>query len=85
MTKRTVIWTREAEAELAEIWLASGTRKLVTYASSQIDAALKHQAEVYGSSLAEGIWALDEPPLRVLYEILDADCVVRILQVKLLP
>ena len=82
MTRRTVVWVTAAEAELADIWLASASRAGVTSASRAIDIALTENAESLGSPLAEGLIAYDEPPLRVLFEILDDDRIVRILKVK---
>ena len=82
MTRRTVVWVSEAEAELAEIWMASTSRDAVASASHAIDSALGQDAESVGASLAEGLRAFDEPPLRVLFEILDDDRMVRILKVK---
>lgn len=84
MTRRTVVWVSDAESELAEIWLASKSRDRVTSESNAIDSALSNDAESAGSPLAEGLKALDEPPLRVLFEILDEDLMVRVLKVKLL-
>lgn len=82
MTRRTVVWVSSAEAELAEIWLASASRELVTSATYAIDQALARDAESAGNPLAEGLRAFDSPPLRVLFEILDDDRLVRVLKVK---
>jgi len=82
MTRRTVVWVSDAEAELAEIWLASASREHVTSASHTIDQALRQDADSAGNPLAEGLRALDAPPLRVLFEILDDDRLVRVLKVK---
>ena len=84
MTRRTIVWVSDAESELAEIWLASESRDRVTVAANAIDFALRADAESAGSPLAEGMRAVDEPPLRVLFEILDQDRMVRVLKVKLL-
>jgi hypothetical protein len=40
MTRRAVVWVADAEAELAEIWLASASRDRVASASQAIDSAL---------------------------------------------
>ena len=82
MTRRTVVWVSDAETELAEIWVESASRDRVTLASHAIDLALGQEASSVGSPLAEGLRALDEPPLRVLFEILDDDRLVRVLKVK---
>jgi hypothetical protein len=57
-------------------------RRRVTSASRAIDVALSENAESIGSPLVEGMMAYDEPPLRVLFEILDDDRLVRVLKVK---
>lgn len=85
MTRRTVVWVTDAETELADIWLASASRDRVTSASHAIDIALGENAELIGNPLAEGLIAYDEPPLRVLFEILGDDRLVRILKVKQIP
>lgn len=82
MTRRTVVWVSAAEAELAEIWLASASRDRVTSASHAIDQSLRQEADSAGNPLAEGLRALDVSPLRVLFEILDDDRMVRVLKVK---
>jgi hypothetical protein len=76
MTRRTVVWVTAAEAELAAIWLASASRSAVTSASRGIDIVLSENAESVGSHLAEGLIAYEDPPLRVLFEILDDDRMV---------
>jgi hypothetical protein len=82
MTRRTVVWVSDAEAELADIWLAAESRDRITSASHRIDVALAQNAELAGSLIVEGLRALDAPPLRVLFEILDDDGMVRVLKVK---
>jgi len=84
MTRRTVIWLPDAEAQLADVWLASDCRNDVTTASQVIDRKLAENAESIGVNLSEGLRRLDEPPLRVIYEILDDDMMVCIASVKLL-
>jgi hypothetical protein len=74
----------DAESELAQIWLESVSRDSVTSAANAIDTALANDAESAGSPLAEGMNALDVPPLRALFEILEEDRMVRVLKVKLL-
>jgi hypothetical protein len=83
MTRRTVVWVTDAESELTELWLLSKSRNQISVASQSIDATLGAHAESVGVVLSEGMKALDEPPLRVLFEILDEDRMVRILKVKL--
>ena len=83
MTRRTVIWLPDAEAQLAETWLASDCQNDVTTASQMIDRRLAENAESIGVDLSEGLRRLDEQPLRVIYEILDDDMMVCIASVRL--
>ncbi len=73
MTRRTVVWIPSAEKELADIWLVAKLRDHVTAAVNAIDSALSDDAEKFGSPLAEGLFAINERPIRVLFEILDED------------
>lgn len=82
MTRRTVVWVPSAERELADIWLSAPLRDHVTAAVNAIDSALSDDAELFGSPLTEGLYAINELPLRVLFEILDEDRLVRVLMVK---
>ena len=82
MTRRTVVWVSEAEQELAQIWMESVARDEVASASRAIDLVLSNDAESVGNLLAEELRSLDAPPLRVLFEILDKDALVRVLKVK---
>jgi plasmid stabilization system protein ParE len=82
MTRRTVIWVPEAEHELGEIWLAAADRDAVASAADTIDALLKTNAEILGSELAEGLKGFDCEPLRVLFEIIEEDALVRVLTIK---
>jgi mRNA-degrading endonuclease RelE of RelBE toxin-antitoxin system len=78
----TVVWVESAEQELASIWLALPDRNKVSKATHQIDQALKRDAIGEGIKLCEGLYAIERPPLRALYEILSDDKVVRVLKVK---
>jgi hypothetical protein len=82
MTRRTVVWVSDAESELAEIWLASSSRDRIASASHAIDVVLGQDAESVSSPLAEGMRVFEQPPLRVLFEIVDEDRMVRVLKVK---
>lgn len=84
MTRRMVVWVTDAESELTELWLLSKSRNQISQASQSIDATLREHAGSVGVVLSEGLKAHDEPPLRVLFEILDDDQMVRILKVKLI-
>ena len=82
MTRHTVIWVPSAEAELGEIWLAATDQMDIANASNFIDRLLRDQAGNAGDQVAEGLRGLDCSPLRVLFEVLRDDLIVRILTVK---
>jgi hypothetical protein len=78
MNRYTVVWQPEAEADLVELWLEAGDRKEVTTAVRAIDTVLSIDADAKGTLIAEGLSALNEPPLRVLFTVRVADRVVEI-------
>ena len=82
MTRHTVIWVPSAENELGEIWLVATDQEEVANAANTIDRVLRDQAASAGEEVAEDWRRLDCPPLRVLFEVLAEDLVVRILKVK---
>jgi hypothetical protein len=76
----TVTWHREAEEELAELWLFDADRNAITAAVCAIDLALANDAASKGEAVAEGLRSLIAPPLRVLFVVREAD---RVAQVEL--
>ena len=82
MSRRTVVWVPSAENELGEIWLAASDRNDVTSASQKIDEALQRNLQTTGVEVAEGLRGLEVSPLRVLFEVLQEDAMVRVLKVK---
>ena len=78
----TVVWVESAEQELASIWLALPDRNKVSKATHQIDQALKRDAICEGVKLCEGLYAIECPPLRAIFEVLSEDNVVRVVKVK---
>jgi mRNA-degrading endonuclease RelE of RelBE toxin-antitoxin system len=84
MTRYTVVWTASAQNELAELWLASAQRAMLTAAVNIIDRDLSLDAGDKGIELSEGLRAYFAPPVRVLYSILADDRLVDVLSVKLL-
>ena len=78
MTRFTVIWHREAEGELVELWLSASDRNEISAAVQSIDVALSSDAKTKGESVAEGLRSFSAPPLRILFAVLNADRVVQI-------
>jgi hypothetical protein len=82
---RTVVWLPSAEKALAAIWLDTERNEAVTEASYQIDRDLHTDAELNGTPLREGLWVIQRTPLRAVYEIIEADRLVRVVNLGLLP
>lgn len=78
MTRYTVTWHPEAEAELVELWLSAPDRAAITAAVQVIDAALGHDAAAKGNRVVEGLRVFHAPPLRVLFVAREADRVVEV-------
>jgi hypothetical protein len=77
-----VEWAAEAEDELAVWWLAAGDRPALTLATELADRHLARNPHHYGVALAEGLWAMTVPPLRIYYRISDADHRVEVTNVR---
>ena len=78
MIRYTVTWHREAEEELAELWLFASDRNEVTAAVQAIDLALASDAPSTGEVVAEGLRCFTAPPLRVLFATQEADRVAQV-------
>jgi hypothetical protein len=83
--KFTVFWTDSAEAELAAIWTKATDRTAVTRAAKQIDDQLAIDPMNAGESRDGDERVVFEPPLGVLAEVREADCLVKVLHVRKLP
>jgi hypothetical protein len=78
----TVVWLPDAEAELAERWLASNDRQQITLAADQIDQQLRYNPESIGESRTSGRRILIVPPLAVFYRVLPDDRIVQVSHVR---
>ena len=74
----TVTWHREAEGDLAEIWLSASDRNEIAASVQAIDLALSSDATTKGEAVAEGLRAYNSPPLRVLFVARASDRVVQV-------
>ena len=81
----TLIWKPAAERRLAQIWMEGKDRKAITVAAAAIDRALRYQPLTLGESRSGQIRILVEEPLVVVYEVREADRLVEILDVRLIP
>lgn len=82
MTRFTVVWRPETLADLADIWLDADDRESVTRAAAEIDLRLRDDPANQGTQAHEGLWNLNETPLRVLFTMIQADRVVEIVMVR---
>lgn len=69
MTRYTVTWHQDAEQDLASLWISATDRDDITQAVQAIDLALSSASGSVGDQIAEGLYGLNAPPLRVLYVI----------------
>jgi hypothetical protein len=63
--------------------MQSQDRKLISEAANAVDHLLRSNAESAGELLAEGLRALNEPPLRVIFTVNADDRIAEILRVRL--
>jgi plasmid stabilization system protein ParE len=78
MSRFTVVWTREAKDQLADIWTNAADRADVTVAAAAIDNALLVDAAKKGEPLSEGLRKLRSPPLAALFSVSERDRLVEI-------
>lgn len=70
----SVEWTSLAEDMLMEIWLASSDRNAINAASHQLDATLAVSPLQFGESRESTVNRLaHEPPLGIMYEVIEDD------------
>ncbi len=83
--KYTVVWKPAAERRLAECWNQSSERQRLADAADRIDYLLKHSPDMVGGSRDQNRRILLEPPLGVIYKVVEEDCMVFVLSVWELP
>ena len=77
----TVLWSPDAENDLAAIWLDANDRIAVTAAGNQIDAFLHQDAHLQGESRHGRLRILFTPPLAIDFEVIHDDRIARVLTV----
>ena len=77
----TVLWSPDAENDLAAIWLAAKDRADITDASDQIDALLRQDAHLQGEARHGRLRILFIPPLAIDFEVIQDDRIARVLTV----
>ena len=81
----TVVWEADALSILAAIWLQAPDRQAVTRAQATIDRQLATDPLSYGTPVSEGLYALEEPPLRVQFEVSEEDLLVTVVSIRPVP
>ncbi len=84
MARSTVLWHADATNELAEIWIESLNRRVLTDATNAIDRELGSSPASKGTELSEGLRVLVEPPIQVLFVVHEDDRTVEVLRIKLI-
>jgi hypothetical protein len=85
--KFTVVWKRNAENELAAIWLSepSEGRRRVVNAARLVDRTLRFNPETVGESRSERRRVEFFGPLLVTFEVREPDRIVLVLSVHRVP
>jgi len=78
MIRYTVTWHRDAEQDLASLWMSAADRDDISQAVQAIDLSLASASGAAGDQIAEGLYGFNAPPLRVLYVIRETDRIVEV-------
>ena len=81
----TVLWSPEAEDQLAEIWIEAADRNAVTAAQATIDEELAADPETKGKEASEDLRRFKVEPLVVLFEIQPGDRLAKVTAVRRAP
>ena len=79
--KYTVLWARDAEKELAAIWMATDNRGMIAEAADSLDRQLTHNPDAIGESRPHKQRVAYCLPLGIRFQIFNADRIVRVLAV----
>ncbi len=77
----TVVWSLDAERELADIWTDAADRKGIASAANFLDRELAHAPANLGESRPSGLRIAHYLPLGIRFAILEEDRLVRVLAV----
>lgn len=81
-TRYTVVWVQGALDDLAELWTSHVDRTAIAAAADALDRILAEDAPDKGTELREGLRVLVVAPLRVIFDVREADRTVEILRVR---
>lgn len=75
----TVVWSAQAERDLAQVWLEAEQRDSITRAASEIEAKLSNNAANVGESREPDQRIVIAEPLGAVFEVLREDRIARVL------
>ena len=82
MTRYTVIWTKSARNELAELWVHASSRSAVTVAADLMNQELRNDAPIKGRVLSEGLRSIQASPIVALFTVSEDDRIAEVLRVR---
>ena len=77
--KFTIIWTKEADAILADIWVRSAQRIAITNAADRIDALLLEKANEHVDDESISRHFLCITPLAIVFEVSTQDRMIKVI------
>ena len=80
-----VDWDDPALAVLTDIWTQAPDRAAVTAAAHRIDTRLAADPVGSGAAVSEGLYGIDVPPLRAVYEVDPSARTVSVVGLSWLP
>jgi len=69
----TVVWLPSAEDDLAILWAQADDRSAVSTVANAMDEALRRDPLSLGESRSENSRILIDPPLALLYDVVEED------------
>jgi hypothetical protein len=82
MTQYTVTATREAENDLARLWLSAPDRRAISNAADTIDRTLRFDPQIKGCDAGRGLRQLIVPPPVAEFSVEEDDRTVSILSMR---
>jgi hypothetical protein len=73
MIRYTVLWSKQAEDELADLWTHPSRRREVTAATDHLDSELQSNAQDKGFVLPLGLKAISRSSITLYFRVDEAD------------
>jgi hypothetical protein len=81
----TVVWSKNAENELLQIWTDSADRGSITRAANAIDPTLRFDPILRGETYKLSTRVLEIWPLLALYRVFEQDRLVKVISIQPVP